>query len=64
MKNMTLERITEVCGGVYYGSEADKKKEIAGAVIDSRIRDFQYKYNPNNELKAEQKSTNKLTPQR
>ena len=36
MKNMTLERITEVCGGVYYGSEADKKKEIAGAVIDSR----------------------------
>ena len=28
MKNMTLERITEVCGGVYYGSEADKKKEI------------------------------------
>lgn len=33
---MTLERITEVCGGVYYGSEADKKKEIAGAVIDSR----------------------------
>ena len=39
MKNMTLERITEVCGGVYYGSEADKKKEIAGAVIDSsRVR--------------------------
>ena len=36
MKNMTLECITEVCGGVYYGSEADKKKEIAGAVIDSR----------------------------
>ena len=36
MKNMTLERITEECGGVYYGSEADKKKEIAGAVIDSR----------------------------
>ena len=34
---MTLERITEVCGGVYYGSEADKKKEIAGAVIDMRI---------------------------
>ena len=26
MKNMTLERITEVCGGVYYGSEADKRK--------------------------------------
>ena len=26
MKNMTLERITEVCGGVYYGSEADKKE--------------------------------------
>ena len=36
MKNMTLERITEVCGGVYYGSEADRKKEITGAVIDSR----------------------------
>ena len=31
MKNMTLERITEVCGGVYYGSEADKKKEIVPA---------------------------------
>lgn len=28
MKNMTLERITEVCGGVYYGSEADKKKKL------------------------------------
>ena len=36
MKNMTLERITEVCDGVYYGSETDKTKEITGAVIDSR----------------------------
>lgn len=36
MKNMTLERITQVCGGVYYGSDADSKKEITGVVIDSR----------------------------
>ncbi len=36
MKNMTLERIAAVSGGMYYGNEADKKKEIAGAVIDSR----------------------------
>ena len=31
MKNMTLERITEVCGGVYYGSEADKKERNCGS---------------------------------
>lgn len=35
MKNMTLEHITAVCGGTYIGNEADKKREIKGAVIDS-----------------------------
>lgn len=35
MKNMTLERITEVCGGVYYGSEADKKKEMIVYALDA-----------------------------
>ena len=37
MKNMTLEHIAQVCGGIYVGSEADRKKEIAGAVTDSRL---------------------------
>ena len=36
MKNMTLEHIAAVCGGTYIGNEADKKREIKGAVIDSR----------------------------
>ncbi len=36
MKNMTLANLAEACGGTYYGAEADKGKEIAGAVIDSR----------------------------
>lgn len=37
MKNMTLERIAAVCGGAYYGNEADKAKEVSGVVIDSRL---------------------------
>lgn len=42
MKNMTLEHIAKVCGGVYRGGAADKTREIAGAVIDSRLvgKDF------------------------
>lgn len=36
MKNMTLANITAACGGVYQGSQADKDKEIAGLVLDSR----------------------------
>jgi len=34
MKNMTLEHIAAVCGGTYIGNEADKTREIQGAVID------------------------------
>lgn len=37
LKNMTLESIAAACDGIYLGSEADKKREIAGAVIDSRL---------------------------
>lgn len=37
MKNMTLEHIAAVCGGTYIGNEADKTREIQGAVIDSRL---------------------------
>lgn len=37
MKNMTLEHIAAACGGTYLGSDAEKQKEIKGAVIDSRL---------------------------
>lgn len=37
MKNMTLANIAAACGGVYIGSEEKKQREIAGAVIDSRL---------------------------
>lgn len=37
MKNMTLENIAKVCYGRYRGSETEKRKEIKGAVIDSRL---------------------------
>ena len=37
MKNMTLEHIAQACGGTYIGEECDRKKEIQGAVIDSRL---------------------------
>ena len=36
MKNMTLEKIAEACGGRYIGPDAAGQMEIAGAVIDSR----------------------------
>ncbi len=36
MKNMSLENIAAACGGVYYGSETDKQKEVQGVAIDSR----------------------------
>ena len=42
MKNMTLEHLADVCHGTYIGSEEDKKKEIAGAVIDSRLVEKDY----------------------
>ena len=46
MKNMTLENIAAACGGTYFGSDADKKKEIAGAVIDSRLVEKDYLFIP------------------
>ena len=36
MKNMTLEHITEVCGGTYFGPEEKKTAEVADIVTDSR----------------------------
>ena len=36
MKNMTLENIEKACGGRYIGTEAEKKTEALGVVIDSR----------------------------
>ena len=29
MKNLTLEHIAEACGGIYHGTEAMKKEEVA-----------------------------------
>ena len=46
MKNMTLEHIAAVCGGTYIGNEADKKREIKGAVIDSRLVEKDYLFIP------------------
>ena len=38
MRNMTLEHIAQACGGkTYIGGECDRKKEIQGAAIDSRL---------------------------
>lgn len=52
-------------GGISTGRDRGKpKKQHCRKFHTNRIRDFQYKYNPNNELKAEHKRTNKLTPQR
>lgn len=42
MKNMTLENIAAACGGTYYGTEEDKKREIAGVVIDNRLVEKDY----------------------
>lgn len=36
MKNLTLENITRVCGGTYFGSEEQLKKEITAITTDSR----------------------------
>lgn len=36
MKNMTLERMAQACGGIYHGAEEDKKKEITEITTDSR----------------------------
>ncbi|MEF9998739.1 MAG: UDP-N-acetylmuramoyl-tripeptide--D-alanyl-D-alanine ligase [Lachnospiraceae bacterium] len=36
MRNMSLEQITSVCGGTYYGDSNSYSQEINGVVIDSR----------------------------
>lgn len=36
MKNMTLENITKVCGGTYFGDQALLNSQVDGIVIDSR----------------------------
>ncbi|MCD7882091.1 MAG: UDP-N-acetylmuramoyl-tripeptide--D-alanyl-D-alanine ligase [Lachnospiraceae bacterium] len=36
MKNMTLGRMAEACGGIYYGSEADRDREVCSITTDSR----------------------------
>lgn len=36
MKNMTLEHIAEICGGIYCGAEDKKKTEVSSIVTDSR----------------------------
>ena len=36
MKNLTLEHIAEACGGIYHGTEAMKKEEVASIFTDSR----------------------------
>ena len=36
MKGLTLSRITAVCGGTYFGREADKNTEVAAITTDSR----------------------------
>ena len=46
MKNMTLEHIAQACGGTYIGEECDRKKEIQGAVIDSRLVEEGYLFIP------------------
>lgn len=46
MQNMTLEQIAGACGGTYVGSETDKKKEINGVVIDSRLVEPGYLFIP------------------
>ena len=42
MKNMTLENIEKACGGRYIGTEAEKKTEVLGVVIDSRLVESGY----------------------
>ena len=54
MKNMTLENIAAACGGTYFGSDTDKKKEIAGAVIDSRLVEKDYLFIPIKGAKVEE----------
>ena len=36
MKNLTLEHIAEACGGIYRGTEEQKKEEVTCIFTDSR----------------------------
>ena len=36
MKNLTLENIAKVCGGVYHGPENKKNTEVSSITTDSR----------------------------
>jgi len=36
MKNMTLARMAEACGGIYYGRDEDREREICAVTTDSR----------------------------
>ncbi len=42
MDYMTLEHMTKACGGIYYGAEEDKQKEVSGVVLDSRLVEAGY----------------------
>lgn len=59
MKNMTLWKIAEVCGGAYVGNDADKEKCIAGAVIDSRLVEQDYLFIP---IRGERVDGHKFIP--
>ena len=39
MKNLTLEHITQVCGGTYYGPADKMQEEVQSVVTDSRKAD-------------------------
>ncbi len=59
MKNMTLGKIAEVCGGSYIGNETEKEKSIAGAVIDSRLVEKDYLFIP---IRGERVDGHKFIP--
>lgn len=46
MKNMTLENITNACGGIYVGAEKLKQSVITGVEKDSRLIEKGYLYLP------------------
>ena len=46
MKNMTLEKIAEACGGKYIGIEEKKTLYVKGVVIDSRLIEDDYLFVP------------------
>ena len=36
MKNLTLENLTRVCGGVYFGPSEKLQQEVSSIITDSR----------------------------